>query len=86
LKLTLDELHDRSLVPPVFGLYFNCVSRGRGLYDIPGHDVAYIRQSLGPIPIGGFFTGFEIGPAGPAPGFLQYSGVLTLAGDAVIKH
>jgi small ligand-binding sensory domain FIST len=81
LKSTLGELHGRIVVPPAFGLYFNCVSRGRGLYDIPGHDVAYIRQSIGPVPIAGFFTGFEIGPAGRSPGFLQYSGVLVLAGD-----
>jgi hypothetical protein len=64
LKETLEELAARLAAPPVFGLYFDCVSRGSGLYNIPGHDSAYIRQYLGEVPIGGFFTGFEIGPAG----------------------
>src|SRR5271170_5325227 len=61
LKATLDEVSNRLDAPPAFGLYFDCVSRGAGLYNIPGHDSAYIRRSLGPIPIAGFFTGFEIG-------------------------
>ena len=79
LKATLEETLGQSraagAAPPAFGLYFDCVSRGAGLYDIPGHDAAYIRQYLGNFPLAGFFTGFEIGPAGAA---LQYSGVLAL--------
>ncbi len=78
LKATLDELNDRLDAPPAFGLYFDCVSRGAGLYNIPGHDSAYIRRSLGPIPIAGFFTGFEIGPLAAQTSLLQYSGVLAL--------
>jgi small ligand-binding sensory domain FIST len=78
LKATLDELNDRLDAPPAFGLYFDCVSRGAGLYNIPGHDSAYIRQSLGPVPIAGFFTGFEIGPLAEQTSLLQYSGVLAL--------
>ena len=64
--------------PPAFGLYFNCVSRGAGLYNIPGHDSAYIRRALGPIPIAGFFTGFEISSLAEQTSLLQYSGVLAL--------
>ena len=78
LKATLDELNDRLDAPPAFGLYFDCVSRGAGLYNIPGHDSAYIRRSLGPVPIAGFFTGFEIGPLAEQTSLLQYSGVLAL--------
>ena len=78
LKATLDDLNDRLHEPPAFGLYFNCVSRGAGLYNIPGHDSAYIRRALGPIPIAGFFTGFEIGPLAEQTSLLQYSGVLAL--------
>ncbi len=81
LKDTLEGLSKRVIVPPVFGLYFDCVSRGSGLYNIPGHDSAYIRQYLGEIPIGGFFTGFEIGPAGDTTAILQYSGVLALISE-----
>ncbi|MGA9721947.1 MAG: FIST N-terminal domain-containing protein [Candidatus Binatus sp.] len=78
LKATLDELSDRLEAPPAFGLYFDCVSRGAGLYNIPGHDSAYIRRALGPIPIAGFFTGFEIGQLADQTSLLQYSGVLAL--------
>ena len=82
LKQTLEGLADKfSSKPessPAFGLYFDCVSRGSGLYNIPGHDSAYVRRYLGAVPIGGFFTGFEIGPIDEHPAVLQYSGVLAL--------
>ncbi|HUY84616.1 MAG TPA: FIST N-terminal domain-containing protein, partial [Steroidobacteraceae bacterium] len=76
LKATLAEMASRSARTPAFGLYFDCVSRGSGLYGIPDHDSAYIGQLLGPVPVAGFFTGFEIGPLGDATGLLQYCGVL----------
>ena len=80
LKATLDDVNDRlaANAPPAFGLYFNCVSRGSGLYNIPGYDSAYIRRALGPIPIAGFFTGFEISSLAEQTSLLQYSGVLAL--------
>ena len=39
---------------------------------------AYIRRALGPIPMAGFFTGFEIGSLADQTSLLQYSGVLAL--------
>ncbi len=81
LKATLEEISDESAHPAAFGLYFDCVSRGSGLYNVPGHDTAYIQQYLGPIPVAGFFTGFEIGPLADATGLLQYSGVLALVSE-----
>jgi small ligand-binding sensory domain FIST len=78
LKATLDQVSERLDAPPALGLYFDCVSRGTGLYNIPGHDSAYIRRALGPVPIAGFFTGFEIGALGDHTALLQYSGVLAL--------
>jgi small ligand-binding sensory domain FIST len=80
LKATLDDLNDRldNKTQPAFGLYFNCVSRGAGLYNIPGHDSAYIRRALGPVPVAGFFTGFEISSLAEQTSLLQYSGVLAL--------
>jgi len=81
LKATLEDLSARITSTPVFGLYFDCVSRGSGLYNIPGHDSAYIRQYLGEVPIAGFFTGFEIGPIGAMTELLQYSGVLALISE-----
>ncbi len=81
LKQMLEEMSARQRSAPAFGLYFDCVSRGSGLYGIPDHDSAYIRQSLGDVPIAGFFTGFEIGPLGASTGLLQYSGVLALISE-----
>jgi small ligand-binding sensory domain FIST len=80
LKATLDDVsgHFTPDAPPAFGLYFDCVSRGAGLYNIPGHDSAYIRRALGPVPIAGFFTGFEISALAEQTSILQYSGVLAL--------
>jgi small ligand-binding sensory domain FIST len=78
LKATLEAMADESAQPAAFGLYFDCVSRGTGLYNLPGHDTAYIQQYLGPLPVAGFFTGFEIGPLGDGTGLLQYTGVLAL--------
>jgi small ligand-binding sensory domain FIST len=87
LKATLDDLNDRldPQAPPAFGLYFDCVSRGAGLYNIPGHDSAYIRRALGPVPIAGFFTGFEIGPLAEQTSLLQYSGVLALISERKLQ-
>jgi small ligand-binding sensory domain FIST len=81
LKTTLEELSARNPKPPAFGLYFDCVSRGAGLYGIPEHDSAYISQYLGRFPLAGCFTGCEIGPIGGATGLLQYSGVLALVSE-----
>jgi small ligand-binding sensory domain FIST len=81
LKATLADMSGRTGAAPAFGLYFDCVSRGSGLYNIPGHDSAYIRQYFGTVPIAGFFTGFEIGPLGDSTGLLQYSGVLALVSE-----
>jgi len=81
LKATLEAMKGRVSIPPAFGLYFDCVSRGSGLYSLPDHDSAYIGQYLGAVPIAGFFTGFEIGPLGQQAGALQYSGVLALVSE-----
>src|SRR5207302_5341360 len=53
LKAMLEEMRSgqESDRRAAFGLYFDCVSRGSGLYQIPGHDPAYIRQFMGPVPV-----------------------------------
>jgi small ligand-binding sensory domain FIST len=81
LKATLEALQASTRNPPGFGLYFDCISRGSGLYNIPDHDSAYIGQYFGQLPVAGFFTGFEIGPLGSGTGLLQYSGVLALVSE-----
>ena len=81
LKATLESMTAGAERQGGFGLYFDCVSRGSGLYNIPDHDAAYIGQYLGQLPVAGFFTGFEIGPLGTRTGLLQYSGVLALISE-----
>ncbi len=68
---------------PQFGIYFNCCARGSTLYQIPGIDTAYIRQSLGDFPLIGFFGNFEMGPLGNANRLLTYTGVLVLVREAL---
>lgn len=63
---------------PRFGLYFNCCARGSSLYGVPDIDTAYITQSLGQIPLIGFFGNFELGPLGRNNHLLAYTGVLAL--------
>ena len=74
LKEMLEEMRTRAAAQPVFGLYFDCVSRGAALYNIPDHDSAYIGRYLGHLPIAGFFTGFEIGPLAGVTGCFNIRG------------
>lgn len=84
LKAMLDEVA-RPDISPRFALYFNCMSRGEALYGIADHDSAYIQKSLGSVPVGGFFTGFEIGPLGGATDLLLHSGVLALVSEKTVR-
>ncbi|HWP57692.1 MAG TPA: FIST N-terminal domain-containing protein [Candidatus Acidoferrales bacterium] len=67
---------------PGFGLYFDCLARGRSLYGIPGIDTAYIRNLLGDFPLIGFFGNFELGPLGGRNQLLAYTGVLALIDES----
>ncbi len=69
---------------PAFGFYFNCVGRGRGLYNLPDLGISYIKQYLGEIPIIGFFSGCEIAPIRQQSQLHQYSGVLVLIGEILL--
>jgi len=62
----------------VFGCYFNCAGRGRGLYGEPDHDVTAIREALGAFPLVGFFGNGEIAPVGRRSFFHNYTGALLL--------
>lgn len=84
LKLTLEaQAQAWEGQRPGFGLYFDCVGRGRGLYGFPDLDTSYIKQYLGEVPIVGFFTGCEIAPVHHRPVLHQYSGVLVLVGEKI---
>lgn len=86
LKLTLEaQAQAWQGRKPAFGLYFNCLGRGRGLYGFPDMDIAYIRQYLGEVPVIGFFTGCEIAPIHQQSQLHQYSGVLVLIDEILLS-
>lgn len=64
--------------PPQFGLYFNCLGRGFGLYGQPDHDVSVIRKYFGELPLAGFFGNAEFAPVGGKNYVHNYTGALVL--------
>jgi small ligand-binding sensory domain FIST len=50
--------------PPQGALLFSCNGRGTRLFPTPDHDVGVLRETLGPIPVAGFFCAGELGPVG----------------------
>lgn len=63
---------------PLFGLYFDCMGRGKSLYQSPSMDVSIIRKHLGVFPLTGFHGNGEIGPGGGRTLLYNYAGVLAL--------
>ena len=49
---------------PQGGLLFTCNGRGTRLFPAEHHDAALVQQSLGSIPLAGFFAAGEAGPVG----------------------
>lgn len=64
-----------------FGLYFDCLARGRSLYGCEGVDAALIARHLPNVPVLGFFCNAEIAPLRGANHLLTYTGVLVLFSD-----
>jgi small ligand-binding sensory domain FIST len=50
--------------PPVGALLFTCNGRGRHMFPVEDHDAAALADSLGEVPVSGFFCAGEIGPVG----------------------
>ncbi len=48
--------------PPQAALLFSCNGRGTRLFREPNHDAGTIQETLGPIPLAGFFAQGELGP------------------------
>jgi len=63
---------------PAFGCYFDCAGRGRGLFGVPDHDIALIRERLGEFPLIGFFGNGEFAPLGRRNFFHNYTGALVI--------
>jgi small ligand-binding sensory domain FIST len=64
-----------------FGLYFNCLARGRSLYGREGIDSAALARHLPGVPLLGFFCNAEIAPLRGANHLFTYTGVLVLFSD-----
>jgi len=47
-------------------MLFGCNGRGTNMWPKPGHDVGVLRETLGDVPVAGFFCGGEFGPIGGA--------------------
>ena len=79
---TISGLFDETRgVPLRFGLYFNCLGRGAGLYGEPNHDLTIIKEFFGDLPIIGFFGNAEIAPLAGRNYVHNYTGVLVLVGE-----
>jgi small ligand-binding sensory domain FIST len=63
-----------------FGLYFDCVARGRSLYGKPDVDAGLLSTALPGLPILGFFCNAEIAPMRGVNHLFTYTGVLVLFG------
>lgn len=63
---------------PAFGLYFNCLGRGKGLYGTANHDIGVIQDKFPGLPIIGFFGNSEFAPIGGRNFAHAYTGVFVL--------
>lgn len=64
--------------PPAFGLYFNCLGRGKGLYGAANHDISVIQERFPGLPVIGFFGNSEFAPIGGRNFAHAYTGVFVL--------
>ena len=63
---------------PAFGLYFNCLGRGKGLYGVTNHDINIIQDQFPGLPVIGFFGNSEFAPIGGRNFAHAYTGVFVL--------
>jgi len=77
----LDELRGRLKAPPSFGLYFDCLARGKSLYGIPDRDVGAISEVFGQIPLVGFHGNYELAPVNGTNLVHTYTGVLVIVSE-----
>lgn len=70
----LESIKSGLFTRPRGGLYFSCVGRGASLFGEPSKELTMIRESLGDVPIAGFYCSGEISHNR----LYGYTGVLTL--------
>ncbi len=78
LKKMLLRLKNKNPSIPTFGMYFNCASRGEGLYGRPNVDTQLIRETLGDFPLIGFFGAYEMAQMPLGVQLYTYTGILVL--------
>jgi len=64
-----------------FGLYFNCLARGRSLYEQEGVDSELLGRKFPGLPMLGFFCNAELAPLRGVNQLFTYTGVLLLVAD-----
>jgi small ligand-binding sensory domain FIST len=64
-----------------FGMYFNCLARGRSLYECDGVDMALLGEAFPGLPLLGFYCNAEIAPLRGTNQLFTYTGVLLLVGE-----
>ncbi len=64
LRHLVSQARTGSAAPPLGALLFTCNGRGTRLFQQPNHDAGVIQESLGEIPLAGFFAQGELGPIG----------------------
>jgi small ligand-binding sensory domain FIST len=64
MRSLLAQVRDDPLAKPGGGLLFTCNGRGTRLFPEPDHDASVIGETLGRIPVAGFFAAGELGPIG----------------------
>ena len=75
----LDEYKKDHPADQVAGaLQVSCLGRGQTFLGVANHDVGMLQQSLGPLPVGGFFGSGEIGPIGPSTHLHGFTTVMGL--------
>ncbi len=78
LRRMLQEIAPKPGSEYRFGLYFNCLARGRSLYREEGVDAAMIAEAFPDVPVLGFFCNAELGPMGGENQLFTYTGVLAM--------
>jgi len=76
--LLTEERRDLGGTQPRGALLFSCLGRGEGMYGVAHHDIKAVQESLGPLPVAGFFCNGEIGPIGQRTFIHGFTSVLGL--------
>lgn len=85
LELILNRFsHDSAgQPPPIGGLLFSCSSRGKELFGLSNHDSNLFQNTIGSLPLGGFFCNGEIGPVHGKTFLHRFTSAFCLIGPSI---